>query len=128
MLLWPASVKQGFITGTKTANVAYMVSEIQKHWKNIWICVESTKLSILLCQLRTQKLNLQTGIKTFSVPLVIYVDAEAVSLKHETCRQNLDASYTLNKETQKPFAIGFCAVDKKGGSDYHSFEDEKCIE
>ena len=55
--------------------------------------------------------------KTISVPFVIYADTEAVSLKHDTCRQNPDNSYTLNKETQIPCAIGFCAVDKAGGSD-----------
>ena len=67
--------------------------------------------------------------KTFSVPLVIYADTEAVSFKHDTCRQNPDISYTLSKETQKPCAIGFCAVDKAdGGSDYYCFEGEKCIQ
>ena len=59
---------------------------------------------------------------------MIYADTEAVGLKHDTCRQNLENSYTLNKETQNPCAIGFCAVDKAGGSDYYSFEVEKCIE
>ena len=66
--------------------------------------------------------------KTFSVPLVIYADTEAVSLKHDTCRQNPENSYTLNKETQNPCAIGFCAVDKAGEKGYYSFEGEKCIE
>ena len=66
--------------------------------------------------------------KTFSVPLVIYADTEAVSFKHDTCRQNPENSYTLIKETQSPCAMGFCAVDKAGGSDYYSFEGEKCIE
>ena len=59
---------------------------------------------------------------------MIYADTEAVSLKHEICRQNPDNSYTWNKETQNPCARGFCAVDKTGGSDYYSFEGEKCIE
>ena len=54
--------------------------------------------------------------KTFLVPLVICADTEAVSLKHDTCRQYPYTSYTLNKETRKPCAIGFCAVDKAGGS------------
>ena len=101
---------------------------IQRHWRNIWISVGSIKLFIFLCQRKTQKLNLQTGIKTFSVPLVFYADTEAVNLKPDICRQITDNSYTLNKETQIPCAIGFCAVDKKGGSDYYGFEGKKCIE
>ena len=59
---------------------------------------------------------------------MIYADTEAVSLKHDTCRHNPDNSYTLSKETQIPCAMDFCAVDKKGGSDYYGFEGEKCIE
>ena len=59
------------------------------------------------------KIEFTNWYKTFSVPLVIYADTEAVSLKYDTCCQNPDTSYTLNKETQKPCAIGFCAVDKK---------------
>ena len=66
--------------------------------------------------------------KTFSVPLVIYADTEAVSLMHDTCHQNFENSFILNKEIQNPCAIGFCAVDKAGGSDYYSFEGEKCSE
>ena len=66
--------------------------------------------------------------KTFSVPLVIYGDKEAVTFRHDTCGQNPDSSYMLTKETQKPCAIGFCSVDKAGGSDYYSFEGEKCIQ
>ena len=66
--------------------------------------------------------------KTFSVPLVIYANTEAVSLKHDICCQNLDTSYTLNKENQKPCAIGFRAVYKKLGSYCYSFEGEKFIE
>ena len=53
---------------------------------------------------------------------------KAESLKHDTCRQNPDTSYTLSKENQKPCAIGFCAVDKDDGSYYYSFEGEKCIQ
>ena len=68
--------------------------------------------------------------KTFSVHLVIYADTEAVS--HElvaiTCRQNPDTIYTLSKETQKFCAIGFFSVGKAGGSDYYSYEGEKCIQ
>ena len=74
------------------------------------------------------KIEFANWHKTFSVPLAIYADTEAVSPKHDTCRQNLDTSYTLNRETQKPCAIGFCAVDKKSGSDFYSFEGEKGIE
>ena len=36
--------------------------------ENIWIYVGSIKLFILLCQRKTQKLNLQTGIKRFQFP------------------------------------------------------------
>ena len=82
------------------------------------------------------KIEFTNWHKTFSVPLVSYADTEAVSLKHDTCRQNPEKSYTLNKETQIPCAIGFCAVDKdersavdKGdGSYYYSCEGEKCIQ
>ena len=66
--------------------------------------------------------------KTFSVPLLIYADTEAVSIKHATCRQKIDTSCTLNKETQKPWSIGFCAVDRKGGSDCYSFVEENCVQ
>ena len=81
---------------------------------------------MLLCQRKTRKLNLQTGIRRFQF-LSYYADTEAVSLRHDTCRQNLDTSYTLNKETQIPCAIGIFAVDEKGGNDYYGFEGEKCF-
>ena len=70
------------------------------------------------------KIEFTNWHKTFSIPLVIYADTEAVSLKHDTCRQNPDTGYISSKETQKPCAIGFCAVDKDDGSDYYSFEGE----
>ena len=95
--------------------------------KHLVLCGEHKAVRITL-PTEDSKIELTNWHKTFSVPLVIYADTEAVSLKHDICRQNADNSYTLNKETQKPCAIGFCAVDKTGGSDFYSFEGEKCIE
>ena len=57
--------EKGIITCISTANVAFTDFGIQRHSKNIWIYVGSIKLFILLCQRKTQKLNLQTGIKHF---------------------------------------------------------------
>ena len=91
------------------------------------LCAEHKAVQITM-PTEDSKIDFTNWHKTFSVPLVIYAGTEAVSLKHDTCRQNPDTSYNLNKETQKPCAIGFCAVDKAGGSDYYSFEGEKCIE
>ena len=34
------------------------------------------------------KIEFTNWHKTFSVPLVIYAETEAISLKHDTCRQN----------------------------------------
>ena len=95
--------------------------------KHLDLCGEHKAVRITLPTEDT-KIEFTNWHKTFSVPLVIYADTEAVSLKHDICQQNPDNSYTLNKETQNPCAIGFCAVDKTGGSDYYSFEGEKCIE
>ena len=95
--------------------------------KHLDLCGEHKAVRITMPP-EDSKIEFTNCHKTFSVPLVIYADTEAVSLKHDTCRQNPDNSYTLNKETQIPCAIGFCAVDKKGGSDYYGFEGEKCIE
>ena len=95
--------------------------------KHLDFCGEHKAVRITL-PTEESKIEFTNFHKTFSVPLVIYADTEAVSLKHDICRQNPDNSYTLNKETQNPCAIGFCAVDKTGGSDYYSFEGEKCIE
>ena len=97
---------------------------LQKH---LDLCGEHKAVHITM-PTEDSKIEFTNWHKTFSVPLVIYADTEAVSLKHDTCRQNPENSYTLNKETQNPCAIGFCAVDKKGGSDYYSFEGENCIE
>ena len=95
--------------------------------KHLDLCGERKAVDIFKPK-EDSKIEFTNWHKTFSVPLVIYADTEAVSLKHDTCFQNLDTSYTLKKETQKPCAIGFCAVDKKFGSEYYSFEGEKCIE
>ena len=95
--------------------------------KHLDLCGEHKAVRITL-PTEDSKIEFTNWHKTFSVPLVIYADTEAVTLKHDICRQNADNSYTLNKETQNPCAIGFCAVDKTGGSDYYSFEGEKCIE
>ena len=95
--------------------------------KHLDLCGEHKAVRITL-PTEDSKIEFTNFHITFSVPLVIYADTEAVSLKHDICRQNPDISYTLNKETQNPCAIGFCAVDKTGGSDYYSFEGEKCIE
>ena len=94
--------------------------------KHLDICGEHKSVHISM-PTEDSTIDFTTWHKTFSVPLVIYADTEAVSLKHETCRQNPENSFTLNKETQNPCAIGFWAVDK-AGSDYYSFEGEKCIE
>ena len=44
------------------------------------------------------KIEFTNWHKTFSVPLVIYADTEAVSLKHDNCRQNPKNSYTFTKK------------------------------
>ena len=95
--------------------------------KHLDLCGEHKAVHITM-PTEDSKIEFLNWHKTFSVPFVIYADTEAVSLKHDTCRQNPENSYTLNKETQNPCAIGFCAVDKDDGSDYYSFEGEKCIE
>ena len=128
MFSWPANSVVKNTTDTSFVNAAFTDFKTPYHLKNISIYVGSIKLFILLCQRKTQKIEFTNWHKTFSVPLVIYADTEAVSLKHDTCRQSPENSYTLNKETQNPCAIGFCAVDKAGGSDYYSFEGQKCIE
>ena len=97
---------------------------IEKHFD---LCGEHKAVPITM-PTEDSKIEFTNWHKTFSVPLVIYAETEAVSLKHDTCRQNPEKNYTLNRETQIPCAIGFCAVDKDDGSDYYSFEGEKCIE
>ena len=96
---------------------------LEKHF-DLWWNHRAVRITMPTEDSKIEFTNLH---KTFSVPIVIYDDTEAVSLKHDTCRQNPDTSYTLNKETQKPCAIGFCAEDKDDGSDYYSFEGEICI-
>ena len=80
--------------------------------KHLDLCGEHKAVHISM-PTEDSKIEFINWHKTFSVPLVIYADTEAVSLKHDTCCQNLDTSDSLNKEAQIPCAIGFCAVDKK---------------
>ena len=95
--------------------------------KHLDLCGEHKAVHITM-PTEDSKIEFTNWHKTFAVPLVIYADTEDVSLKHDTCRKNPEKSYTLNKETQIPCAIGFCAVDKDDGSYYYSFEGEKGIQ
>ena len=95
--------------------------------KHLDLCGEHKAVHITM-PTEDSRIEFTNWHKTFSVPLVIYADTGAVSLKHDTCRQNPDNSYTLSKETQNPCAIDFCAVDKDDGSDYYSFEGDTCIQ
>ena len=69
--------------------------------KHLELCGEHKAFSFTM-PTEDSKFEFTNWYKTFSVPLAIYADTEAVSLKHDTCRQNPDTGYTLNKETQKP--------------------------
>ena len=67
--------------------------------KHLDLCGEHKAVNITMPK-EDSKIEFTNWRKTFSNPLVIYADTEAVSLKHDTCRQNPDNSYTLEKNSE----------------------------
>ena len=45
----------------------------------------------------TNKLNYNHGEKSLKVPFTIYVDLECLSIKQQSCKNNLNDSYTEKK-------------------------------